>query len=349
MATNKEQILDEVNAERDKDIAASNANYDETIKKLDSGYQDRIAASEKWSKEQQKNQQAQTDFAIEQINQQKDQAEKDYIKEQSGAYKDWQKQSNPYGVNAEKMAAQGMQNTGYAESSQVAYYNQYQNRVMAAREAHNQAVLNLNNAITEARLQNSSVLAEIALTAYKEQAELAIQRVVQTASLTTEKLATQREIKNTYHNRYLAELDNLYKEETLAENKRQFDANMAFQREQWEWQKAKAEAASSSGSSGGSSGGSKKITKSTGKASQGGGSNKGVIKGGSKSGKKTKVSSSEPKVDMTSVMNLGYGPISAGRLNELIKQGLVKEYEENGKLKYKRSGFAKKSGTYMLR
>ena len=40
---------------------------------------------------------------------------------------------------------------------------------------------------------------------------------------------------------------------------------------------------------------------------------------------------------MKSVNNLGYGPISASKLNSLVASGQVIEYEENGKLKYKRA------------
>ena len=46
--------------------------------------------------------------------------------------------------------------------------------------------------------------------------------------------------------------------------------------------------------------------------------------------------SSQPTVDMKSVLALGYGPISASRLDELIRQGIVAEYVQNGKIKYKK-------------
>lgn len=42
------------------------------------------------------------------------------------------------------------------------------------------------------------------------------------------------------------------------------------------------------------------------------------------------------KVDKNSITALGYGPISASRLNSLIVSGEVVEIEENGVLKYKR-------------
>lgn len=46
---------------------------------------------------------------------------------------------------------------------------------------------------------------------------------------------------------------------------------------------------------------------------------------------------SEPVLDLDSIGALGFGPISAKDLNELVRKGIVIEYEENGKLKYRKS------------
>lgn len=47
-------------------------------------------------------------------------------------------------------------------------------------------------------------------------------------------------------------------------------------------------------------------------------------------------SKSEPKIDMNSVLALGYGPISAEKLDQLVGSGMVEEYEENGMIKFRR-------------
>ena len=113
--------------------------YAGMIDDSDSFYQAQIDESKRWAEEQSQIQQEQTDFAIEQIEQQKDQAHKDYIKEQSGAYVDWRKQSNQYGTEAEKMASAGLENTGYSESSQVSMYNngQYLQQQLLGQERRN--------------------------------------------------------------------------------------------------------------------------------------------------------------------------------------------------------------------
>jgi hypothetical protein len=149
--------------------------YGDMIDQVDEVYNEQIQATEEWAQKQQQIQNEQTDFAIEQIEQQKAQAEEDYLKEQSGAYADWQKQSAQHGVNAEKMAAAGMQGTGYSESSQVSMYNTYQNRVAVAKESFSRATLNYNNAITQARMQNNAALAEIAYNAYQQQLQLSLE------------------------------------------------------------------------------------------------------------------------------------------------------------------------------
>ena len=165
----------QVETDKNNALAEVDNTYDDMIANSDSFFQQQIDASKEWAETQTKNQQEQTDFAIEKIEQEKAQAKKDYTKEQSGAYVDWQKQSNQYGANAEQAAAAGMTNTGFSESSQVSMYNTYQNRVATAREVYNNAVLNYNNAIKDAQLQNNARLAEIAYQALQEQISLSIE------------------------------------------------------------------------------------------------------------------------------------------------------------------------------
>ena len=169
-----DERLTEVETQKQAALTEIETTYDNMINATDSYYTDQINASKEWAEKQQQLQQENTDFAIEQIEQQKEQANKDYIKEQSGAYTDWQKQSNKYGVAAEQQASSGLSNSGYSESSQVSMYNTYQNRMATARQSYNQAVLNYDNAIKDAQLQNNSKLAEIEYTALRDQLELSV-------------------------------------------------------------------------------------------------------------------------------------------------------------------------------
>ena len=219
------------NVEADKQAALSDLEqtYPGMIDESDKHYQAQIDASKQWADTQSQLQQEQTDFTIEQVEQQKAQAQKDYTKEQSGAYVDWRKQSNQYGTEAEKMASSGLANTGYSESSQVSMYNTYQNRVATAREVYNQAVLNYDNAIKDARLQNNAALAEIAYQALQQQLDLSLQGFQYKNQLLLEQANKKLEVDQTYYNRYQDVLAQINRENEFAEQIRQYNQNYAQQ------------------------------------------------------------------------------------------------------------------------
>ena len=349
--------------ESDKNVALNDLEktYAGMIDKSDSYYQAQIDASQKWADRQAQLQQEKTDFAIEKIEQQKAQAQKDYTKEQSGAYVDWQKQSNQYGANAEQMAAQGLAGSGYSESSQVSMYNTYQNRVATAREVYSQAVLNYNNSITEARLQNNSLLAEIAYNALQQQLELSLQGFQYKNQLILDKTKQKIEVENIYYNRYQDVLDQINHENALAEQVRQYNESKALEREKLAeqqrqynetlalqkaqlaeeqrqyneslaFQKSQA-AAKSSGSNSGNGKGS------------GNGDGKGedlIIDKDDSNPEEQPKTAPKPTIDMNSVLALGYGPISVSRLNELVSQGLVEQYVSGNKIKFRKTSYVKK-------
>lgn len=229
-----DERFDQVELDKNNAMHDMEATYDDMIGKTDKYYEDLIQASKDNADKQSQLQQEQTNLTIEQINQQKAQAEKDYIKQQSGAYADWRKQSNQYGTEAEKMASAGLTNTGFSESSQVSMYNTYQNRVATARASFDQATLNYNNSIKEAQLQNSSILAEIAAKAYEQQLTLALEGFQYKNNLIIEQANKKTELENTYYNRWLNVLNQMNQENALAEEVRQFGETQKFQAEQAE-------------------------------------------------------------------------------------------------------------------
>lgn len=224
--------LTQVETEKNQALVDVDSTYNDMRNQAKDFYQSQIDASKEWADKQQQLQQEKTDFTIEQIEQQKEQTNKDYIKEQSGAYVDWQKQSNQYGASAEQMAASGLTNTGYSESSKVSMYNTYQNRVAVAKEVHSQSILNYNNKIEEARLQNNSALAEIAYNAYIKQAELALQGFQYDNSLLQAQIEQKQATEDRYYNRYQDVLAQMNQENALAEEIRQYNEQMAYQKEQ---------------------------------------------------------------------------------------------------------------------
>lgn len=238
-----------------------NNTYSEMINSSNKFYQEQIDASKDYANTQKEQQQAQTDFTIEKVNQAKEQAKKDYTKEQKGAYTDYQKATNQYGANAETLASQGLQNSGYSESTRTNMYNTYQNRYMTARESYNQAILNYDNSIKEAQLANSAALAQIAYQALQTQLELSLQGFQYKNQLILQKLEAVNQEKDRYYTRYQNVLQQINTENALAEQIRQYNESLAFQKQQaaqeqanWEKEYALARSSSLSSSSGGSSG-----------------------------------------------------------------------------------------------
>ena len=207
--------------------------YGGMINSANKYYDDLAQNAQDWADKQSQLQQERTDFAIEQIEQQKEQANKDYLKEQSGAYVDWQKQSNQYGVEAEKMAAAGLDKTGFSESSQVSMYNTYQNRVSTARESYNQAVLNYNNAIKDAQLQNNATLAEIAYNALQQQLELSLEGFQYKNQLILEQTNKKIELKNTLWQQQMDIIDQMN-----TENAMKWDVTKYYDTQAWETEQA---------------------------------------------------------------------------------------------------------------
>lgn len=238
MATNyninyEDERFKTVESEKQTALEEVNNVYGNMINQSDQFYNDQKAAVEDYKNTQQQIQQENTDFAIEKIEQQKEQANKDYTKEQQGAYVDWQKQSNQYGANAEAMAQQGMLGGGYSESSQVSMYNQYQNRVATARDVFNRAVLNYDNAIKEAQLSNNAKLAEIAYQALQTQLELSLQGFQYKNTLLQTQLEMQNQTEDRYYSRWQDVLQQMNQENQFAEQIRQYEQNYQFQVQQF--------------------------------------------------------------------------------------------------------------------
>ena len=345
MATNydinyDDQRFQEVEADKKAALNEVDVTYGNMINQSDKYFQQQIDASKDWADKQTQLQQEQTDFAIQEIEQQKANTKKDYLKEQSGAYVDWQKQSNEYGAKAEQDASVGMTGTGYSESSQVSMYNTYQNRVATARESYMRAVQNYDNAITEARLQNNSTLAKIAYEALQQQLELSLKGFQYKNQLVLEQANKKLEVDQMYYSRYQDVLQQINTENVLAEEIRQYNETHALQEAQLAEEKrqfdaqmaAKYSSSGGSGSSGSSGGGNDNEEVRIEKDDKSKYIKQLQEKGEQVKKKESSGSSGEPEVNMQSVLNLGYGPISESRLAQLVSSGRVTQTVKNGQI-----------------
>ena len=191
-----------VEKERDARMKEVSKTYKNMIKDSDKYYDKLSDAAENYGNQQQELQQQRTDFTIDQINQNKDWAKQDYTKEQKGAYQDYMKETNNYGVNKEYMANNGLQNTGYAETSRVSMYNTYQNRIATARASFNRAIVDYDNQIKDAQLSNNAALAEIAYNTLKTKLEYSLQGFQYKNSLIQQQLSAENDVDDRYYNRW---------------------------------------------------------------------------------------------------------------------------------------------------
>ena len=248
-----DETLQEYKNTKNTLVNEAQANYNTVSSGAKEQYNELINATKDYGEQQAEITQNQTNQTIKEINQNKDLAEKDYIKEQKAGYVDYAKQVNDYGVNAEVQATAGLQGSGYSESSRVNAYNTYQNRYMTARETFNRAVLNYDNQIAQAQLQNSAQLAEIAFNSLQTQLQLALEGFQYQNELLNNLFNQKLSVSSTYDSLWQSQYNTLLGEA-------QFNEQMAYQRErdaiadsQWQAQYnlSRAKASSSGGGSGG--------------------------------------------------------------------------------------------------
>lgn len=106
---------------------------------------------------------ANTQQTLAEIERQRGYAQQDFNKEARGAYQDYQKLINPYGVQAENVFSNGLGNSGYSETSKLNAYNTYQNRYAIAKESTDRLMEDFNNQMTQAQLEGNREKAQIAL------------------------------------------------------------------------------------------------------------------------------------------------------------------------------------------
>ena len=111
------------------------------------------------------------EYLLNNYNTQKQKAEQAYTQEKSAAYTDYQKQVDPYGVQAEQLASSGLSNSGYAESLKTQAYVALQNRQAVAHQSYQDALVSYNNAFAEAKMQNDSQRAALAFQTFQMQLE----------------------------------------------------------------------------------------------------------------------------------------------------------------------------------
>lgn len=136
--------------------------YSGLSKLANSQYKSSNAAVDKYYKSAKDNIKATTAQTEKEFNQKKVSADQGATLEGRAANADYLKSINPYGASAEAQASGGLLGSGYSESSKTANYNSMQNRVSQARSTAEEAKMNYDNQIAQARNANNAQLAELA-------------------------------------------------------------------------------------------------------------------------------------------------------------------------------------------
>ena len=117
----------------------------------------------------------QTDMNVAEIERNKQKVDEDVNKTNKALYTEYKKASNPYGANAERLASQGLLNSGYAETTQTNLYNTYQKNITDTLNNARNLKADFDNEITRARQTGDLTKAQNALELYKQKMQLLTQ------------------------------------------------------------------------------------------------------------------------------------------------------------------------------
>lgn len=208
----------------------------------------------------------QTAFQVDLQNQNKERAEREYQKEAQASKNAYYDFINPYGVQAEIQAQNGLRNDGYSETVKSQAWTTQQNRTAQARAKMQDAKLQFDNAIKEAYLNNDTLKAELALKILEQEQQEALRSFNYVSDTQQNRLSNNQNLDSDYNNRYNTLYSQIQEEKARQEAIRQWEKEMAFKEEQariaqQQWEKeyalsqATANARYGSGGSGGSGGG----------------------------------------------------------------------------------------------
>ena len=242
-------------------INQSNSTYDQMHQDNQNMLDQNTNYAEQYEKTQNETLDKQLDFYKQNIEQQKKNAQQNYETEALRAENDYIAYNNPYGYQAETFAAKGQLGSGLTRTAQMGSYNAYQNRLATANKVMNDAFTQYDLDMNEAIINNDVQKAQNALA--KLEMILGFQQNFYDTKnqIAQSQLSNNQTLDQSYYGRYMDMMNQINTEKAQAEAIRQWEAQMAYQKERdkvadAQWQKEYNLAKkSSSGGSGGSGGG----------------------------------------------------------------------------------------------
>lgn len=222
----------QVENEKQSELDKYNQTYDNLINERNNFTNQQQQLVDQWENTQKDIANQNLQYQKDLIEQQRNKTEKEYQNEAKASYIDYQKEVDKYGVSRENVTANGLSNSGYSESSKVDMYNTYQNRLATARKSLEDAGIEFDNAIREAQMSNNETLAQNALKALQDKLNIALEGFNYKTEQENNKLNWNNTINNNYYNRYKDVESQINYENETAEKIRQYNENMAYQKEQ---------------------------------------------------------------------------------------------------------------------
>lgn len=245
--------LTKIETEKQNALNQSNNVYNDMLKDNQDVYNSQNQYAEEYERVTNENLDKQLQYNTNLIEQQKEEARKNKETEEKKALNDYTAYINPYGYEAENLASRGLNNSGVSETSMLGGFNTYQNRLASANKALQSAILEYDNAIDKARLENDATKAQNALNKLQMLLQNQENYISNKNSISQNQLSNNQNLNSEYYNRYQTEYNNIQTEKAqeeairqweaeLAEKQRQYNETMAYQKaqdalEQQRWEK----------------------------------------------------------------------------------------------------------------
>ena len=174
-------------------------------------------------------------------NQNKEKAERNFQKEAQASKNAYYDFINPYGVQAEIQAQNGLAGSGYSETAKSQAWTTQQNRTAQARASMNEAKLQFDNAIKEAQLNNDTQKAQLALQILEQKQNEMLRSFNYTSEARQNQLSNYQNLESDYNNRYNTLYNQIADEKAKAEAIRQYEQNFLEQQRQYNESLAQAQ------------------------------------------------------------------------------------------------------------
>lgn len=225
-----DERLAKIEQERQNALTQSNNAYEQMLQNNQNMYDQNMNMANTYETTQNDILDKQLAYNTNLINQQKETAQKNYETESKKARNDYQSYINPYGYQAESMASQGLLNSGVSETAKLGGYNTYQNRLATANKTLQDAFVQYDNEMAQARLNNDVQKAQNALNKLQMQTEFATNYYNNQNTYAQNQLTNNQNLSNDYFNRYQTEYSNIQNEKARQEAIRQYNEQLAYQK-----------------------------------------------------------------------------------------------------------------------